>query len=259
MVWRSRRAGSIMRNCSRTTIEMERSVARIAVLVCVMVGGLFAGVWAQQEEPYPLAGKTVAVYFSRKHFTFDDHYRIPLSQFVMSDKGADISIEDLKSQTLISLGALFSSQLAVATRADSVYFLNEYPEQARAFMSAYDADTHSLAPMGTALGQTDYILVVSPFILGSYKTPSVYSRSNRIVTEQVSVKTARVRMEVFEPREGLRLRIAETCMDERNTPVGEILFQFHMQNSQTGTYLSRLFSLAVGYLNAGSGGNCVHE
>ncbi len=232
------------------------SSLRAIILLAILGLGLSTGLFSQNDSPFPLRGKTVAVYISRKGFTFDDHYRIPLSQFIMADQGREIDIEDLKSQTLISLGALFTSQLAAATQAKSAYFLNASPDSARAFMGAYNADSNQLGGLGTALGSTDYILVINPLILGSYKTSSVYSQSNRIITRQVFKKTARVRMELFEPREGLRMRVTETCVDERNMPKGAPLFEFHMQNSQTGNFLARLFSSAVNSLNEGSTGNC---
>jgi hypothetical protein len=234
---------------------MPSPIRAIFLLVFLSLG-LVPQLGAQNDSPFPLRGKTVAVYLSRKGFQFDEHYRIPLSQFILADQGREIDIEDLKSQTLISLGALFSAQLAAATQAQSVYFLNAAPDSARAFMEGYDADSNRLAPLGNALGATDYILVVNPLILGSYKTSSVYSQSNRIVTRQVYKKTARVRMELFDPREGLRLRVSETCVDERAMPKGELLFEFHMKNSQTGNFLARLFSAAVTSLNEGSRGNC---
>lgn len=227
-------------------------MARFLLSFCLLIS--WGTLHAQADSP--LQGKKVGVYFSRKNFDFDDHYRIPLSQFVMADKGTEISIEDLKSQTLISLGSLFSAQLKGAVAADSVFFLNESPDLARAFMRAYDADTHRLAPIQELSSSIDYILVVNPLILGSYKTSSVYTRSNRLITEQVSVKTARVRIELFDPRTGLLHHISEACMDERFTTVPQMLFEFHMQNSQTGTFLSKLFSLAVMHLNLGVQSNC---
>jgi hypothetical protein len=232
------------------------SPLRALLLLALITLGMASVLSAQNDSPFPLSGKTVAVYFSRKGFNFDDHYRIPLSQFVLADQGREIDIEDLKSQTLVSLGALFSAQLAQATQAKQVYFLNASPDSARSFMEAYDVDSNRLTAMGAALGETDYILVVNPLLLGSYKTSSVYSRSNRIITQQVFKKTARARMELFDPRDGSRMRVTETCVDERAMPKTDLLFEFHMKNSQTGNFLARLFSVAVTHLNEGSAGNC---
>ena len=208
------------------------------------------------DYPYPLKGKTVAVYFSKKQFTFDDNYRIPLSQFIRSDQGSKAEIEDLKLQTLISLGTLFSAQLGKASGADSVYFLNEFPEKARAFIKNYSSETHQLEAIPSDFPKTDFILVVNPLMLGSYKTSAVFTRSNRIVTEQVVVKTARMRMELYDPRRGLLQHIHKACMDERKTSVPERLFEFHMQHSRTGDFLGKLFSLAVLHMNQGVDGNC---
>jgi hypothetical protein len=214
---------------------------------------------AQSREEYPLKGKRVAVYFSKKHFNFDDNYRIPLSQFIKSDQGDKAEIEDIKLQTLVALGTLFSHQLKAATQADSVFFLNEFPQLASAFIGKYGSDDHALEALGSAFDSVDYVLVVNPFILGSYKTSSVYSRSNRIITEQVVVKTGRIRMELFEPQSGARRHVFESCIDERKTPVKEILFEFHMEASRTGQFLAKLFSLAVQNMNTGVENNCEHN
>jgi hypothetical protein len=230
---------------------MPFSLRFIILLACWGLG--FAGALRAQGEPtYPLRGKTVAVYLSRKGFQFDDHYRIPLSQFVMADQGREMDIEDLKSQTLISLGALFSQQLAQATQAKAVYFLNAAPDSAHAFMEHFDADSNQLSGMGNALGATDYILVVNPLTLSSYLTSAVYSQSNRIISRQVYKKKAVVRLALFEPRAGLRTHVTETRLDERAMPKTAPLFEFHMKNSQTGNFLSRLFSAAVTALNEGA-------
>jgi hypothetical protein len=216
-----------------------------------------ASLMAQDNQAaFPLRGKRVAVYFSKKHFSFDDNYRIPLSQFIKSDEGGDTEIDNIKLQTLVALGTLFSNQLKVPTEADSVYFLNEFPDLASAFMEHYSSDDHTLAASGKAFAGTDYILVVSPFILGSYKTASVYSHSNRIITEQVVIKTARVRIELFAPQSGERMHVYESCIDDRKTPFKNICFEFHMQSSRTGAFLAKLFSHAVQNMNAGISDSC---
>ncbi|MBP8073761.1 MAG: hypothetical protein KAY96_03300 [Bacteroidia bacterium] len=225
-------------------------------LVWALVLGPWTPIYAQAGEAFPLKGKRVAVYFSKKHFTFDDNYRIPLSQFIKSDQGENAEIEDIKLQTLVALGTLFAQQLKKPSAADSTYFLNEFPELASSFIGAYNSDDHSLEPLGDIFSGTDYIMVLNPFILGSYKTSSVYSRSNRIITEQVVVKTARIRMELFDARTGARRFVFESCIDDRKTAVKDIAFEFHMQSSRTGRFLAKLFTLAVQNMNQGVQNNC---
>lgn len=209
-----------------------------------------------QNEQFPLKGKHVAVYFSKKQFTFDDNYRIPLSQFILTDEGRDAEIEDIKVQTLIALGSMFSQQLKTPTEADSIYFLNEQPKLGNEFIQHYNSDSHELEPLGSAFESIDYVLVINPFILGSYKTSSVYSRSNRIITEQVVVKTARLQFDLYNPKTGALKYQFETCVDDRKTKVEKLFFEFHMEYSITGRFLSKLFSAAVEHLNTGKGFSC---
>lgn len=221
----------------------------------LLVAGLFSVANAQSLQ-LPLKGKRVAVYFSSRQFDFDDSYRIPLSQFIKSDEGHTAEIEDIKRQTLIALGRLFSEQLKAPTQADSVYFLNENPAMGKAFMEQYDSDEGILEPLGPAFAGTDLILIVNPLNLASYKTSSVYSRSNQIITDQITVKTARMSLDVFSPATGQRITLAETCMDERKTKVTANYFDLHMKSSKTGQFLGRLFTLAVQNLNEGKASNC---
>ena len=175
-----------MKSLFRTIIETPRAACLGWVLSIL---GMTHSIPCVAQPLDDLSGKKLAVYFTRKHFDFDEHYRIPLSQFVMADKGKEISIEDLKSQTLISLGSLFSSQLQSIIGADTVYFMNAQPSMAKAFMASYDLDSHRMAPIPQLAPGADYVLVINPMVLGSYKTSTVFSRSNRLVTEQLNVKT----------------------------------------------------------------------
>ena len=232
---------------------MNFSFARWAVLLVLVY---FPQIFLAQANTYPLKGKSVAVYFSKKQFNFDNNYRIPLSQFIKSDEGKDAEIEDIKIQTLIALGSLFSKQLAAPTQADSIYFLNENPALGSEFIKQYDSDNHELLPLDASFSHIDYVLVINPFVLGSYKTSSVYSRSNRIITEQIIVKTARIRFELFDPATGDRREVFETCVDDRKTKVDESYFEFHMEYSITGRFLAKLFSAAVDNMNSGIQNSC---
>lgn len=224
------------------------------LMICI-----FGPAFSQVDSLMPLKGKTVAVYFSKRQFTFDNNYRIPLSQFIRSDMGHEAAIEDIKTQTLISLGALFSSQLAACTEADSVFFLNENPDLARPFIQGYDAYEHSLSPLGESFADIDYVMVMNPLILGSYTTSAVFTRSNRLITERIINKTARVHLELFDTKGAGLLTAVDACFDERKTPVPQQYFEFHMEHSITGTFLARLFSLAVFHMNYGLESNCEVE
>ena len=227
------------------------------ISICIFILASCQVLRAQDAQgEYPLRHKRIAVYFSKKHFTFDDNYRIPLSQFIKSDEGKEAEIENIKLQTLVALGTLYSVQMKQPCEADSVYFLNEFPDLASVFQDHYSSDEHTMTPLGIKFKGTDYVMVLSPFVLGSYKTSSVYTRSNRIITEQIVVKTARVRIELFDPSTGQRMHVYETCIDDRKTAVKNLCFDFHMQYSRTGQFLAKLFSLAIQNMNAGMASNC---
>lgn len=184
----------------------------------------------------------MAVFFSRKHFTFSDHYLLPLSQFIRSGEDKQADVEDIRQQTLIQLAEDFCSQAPRQLGADSVYFLNAFPALAQNFVSHYSSDARSLAAMGEAFQGTDLILVVNPLTLGGYQTSSVYARSNRIITEKVMVKTAHIEIYLYDPRTGNVLQTYSQCFDERKDKVAQPVYDFHNGESPMGLFFAGLFS-----------------
>lgn len=207
-------------------------------------------------EEYPLRGSVIGVYLSAKAFTFDDNYNLLLTQFVSQADPDTVGPDQLKPRTLVALGKLFSAQLAEAVGADSVYFLNENPVAAQAFLNAYAPEEHKLRPPGAAMGETDYVMVINPFVLGSYKTTQMYSHSNRILTEQVIRRTARLRFEVWDVTDGQQRFVSEVCLDENQKANPEVRFDFMNSDSPTGAFLARVFGLGMEQLNHGVTGNC---
>lgn len=197
---------------------------------------------AQASDTSPYAGKTIAIFFSLKHFTFSDDYLLPLSQFIKAEEGKEANVEDIRQQTLIILAEQFCQQAASVLGADSVYFLSGQPQMAQSFMEHYRSSDQTLMPMGESLAGTDLVWVIDPLALGGYQTSSVYARSNRIITEKVIVKTARVESYWFEPRSGAMVSQAIHCFDERKNRVANPHFQFNNQESPMGFFFAGLFS-----------------
>lgn len=228
---------------------------RIILLLCLWMGGIFASGFATS----PLEGKVVAVYVSKKQFSYDENYNHLLSQFIKQDQGEETIVEDIKLESLVAMGRLFSEQLASATGADSCFFLNGNPELARSFIQKYTSEASQLAPLGGAFSGIDYVLVVNPLELTSYKASSVFTRSNRLVTVRDLVKTGRINLDLFDPSTGKLTASHQACMDERKTKVPEKYFSFYNSRSKTGKFISQLFSLVVYQMNAGLPGNCGEE
>jgi hypothetical protein len=212
---------------------------------------------AQSPQPQtPFAGKTIAVFFSLKHFSFSDHYLLPLSQFIKTEEGKEATVEDIRQQTLIILAEQFCQQAAAVLGADSVYFLSAQPELAQAFMQQYEPSEATLSPLGQAFAGTDFIWVIDPLTLGGYQTSSVYTRSNRIITEKVVVKTARVESYWFNPATGALTQQYISCFDERKNRVAAPYFQFNNQESPVGFFFASLFSRVADQVTGKGEGNC---
>lgn len=201
-------------------------------------------------------GKTVAVYFSKKYFTFPEDYRFMVPAFILSDQGKDTPLEDLRQQTLISLGRMFAEQLASVTGADSAWFLNEDPAKASQFMQRYDADSSTLEPMPARLPGADLILVINPLTLGGYKRNIVYVRSDRVITEKEYEKTAKARFILFDPASGRPVASTHICFDSFNDKVDQPRFDFRSASSPLGKFLSQLFTLGILQLQGGIPTTC---
>ena len=211
---------------------------------------------AQEPEDFSMKGKSVGVYFTRKHFSYDDSYLIPLSQFIKSDQGVSTTVEDIEMQALVSIGRLFVEQADSFLDADSIFFLNENPVYAKIFMNHYNSNDHFLRRTDSLRG-ADLIAVVNPFVLGSTKSTTVYTQSNKIITEPVNVKNGRIRVEFFEPATGYLVGVFEACLDEGNLPRTKVFFNFRNNESPTGRFIAGLFSVLVTNINEKRKSNCV--
>lgn len=229
---------------------------RLFLSFCILISGFSAPLLGQALSKNPLADKAVAVYVSKKQFSYGEHYNHLLSQFIKKDQGDDVMVDDIKLQSLVALGRLFAEQLPEAAKTRSCFFLNAKPELARAFIKQYVPEESKLAPLGASFANLDYILVVNPIVLSTYKSASVYTRSNRLITTYDMVKTGRIKFELYDPKTGQLVRSHNTCMDERGTKVPENYFSFYNADSKTGKFLSRMFSLGVYHLNQGIADAC---
>ena len=229
---------------------------RFVLMPLLMLTGLLVS-WENCAAQVPdFSNKRIAIYFSMKNFRFDDSYFMALSQFVKANEGKDKVVERLKTETLVILATHLTRQLKEVSGADSVYFLNEFPNEAGTFMQAYSQSENSLSPIQLGLEGTDFVLVINPMILGSYKTSSVFVRSNRIYTDQIAIKTARMALDIFHPASGLRLVSTDVCLDENKTRIPEKIFDFKNADSPTGTFLAKLFSQGYYQLKEGIQSNC---
>ena len=233
----------------------SRLLQRSALLVLLFAMG-FAGLKAQGGPVLPLKGKTAAVYFSKKHFSYNRYFYHDLSQFIKTHAGEKTQIQDAKLQSIIAFGGLFSEQLAEAASADSVFFLNAYPDLARTFIRSYKADDRTLSALGNAMPGVDFIIVVNPLNLVMKKVPAVLAKSNRLETTYDMVKTGRISLDLIDPRSGSIVGSYTVCLDEHKTRIPQNLFTFYPEESRMGAFLGELFSTLVHYMNLGEPGNC---
>jgi len=212
-----------------------------------------------QAQSHPLADKTVAVYFSKKGYTYGQPYHHYLSQFVNRAADTKVLIDDLKTQSLVAIGTHLSSQLAEASGAKEAFFLNERPQLAKAFVGAYSSESHQLEANPTAFQGVDLVMVINPFTLYSERVPVVLTRSNRLITTFDRFKVARLNIELWDPSTGKLIKTQETCIREGRTDKSELQFDFQSETSKTGKFLSAVFSIAVQSLSNDSPSNCPQE
>lgn len=229
---------------------------QLFILLLFFVSGLLSA--QAQPKPQLLRGKRVAVYLTKKQFNYDDTYLLDLSQFILTHRGEDAVVDNVKLEALIALGELIPNQLEDSLGADSAYFLNEKPELAREFLEHYDMAMGSLTPLGKGFADTDLILVVSPLVLGHYTVSEVYVRSNRIINEPKRVRTGRLALHFYRPGDGRLVSEFNTCVDmKKENPPQK--FDFHNKKSSTGAFLAHLFSKAFDQVEKGQKEGCEQE
>lgn len=228
---------------------------RISLLFSLVLVCCFGPVFAQGPV-LPMKDQRVAVYFSKKHFSYNQYFYHDVAQFIKTDAGRDVTIEDSKLQAIIALGALFSDQLAEPTEAKATFFLNGRPDLAREFIRNYQADAKTLSPLPKVAKEVDRILVVNPLELVMKRVPAVLTRSNRLVTTHDLVKTGRVRLDLLDPASGKLVSSTTVCVNDRETFIPNEMFRFYPEESRMGEFLGKLFALAVTNLNLGESGNC---
>ena len=197
------------------------------------------GAYAQLDL---LKGKKVAVYFSKRQFSFDEEFNTALSQLLIKKNGPGYIIKDLKLETLVLMGERSTSSLATIAEVDSSWFLNGDPEAAKMFINAFNADAQTLSPLSGPFAGTDYVLVVSGVTLGHYKTSSVFVKSNRILTESIQHSSGRVNVQLFYAKNGMLVFSGESCLDEKDIDSREAGVDLFCEISPAGRFLSALIT-----------------
>ena len=223
------------------------------ILLLFLVNGLLYG--QSQAKTEFLKGKQVAVYLSKKQFSYDDTYLLDLSQFILSHRGEDAVVDNIKLEALIALGELIPMQLEDSLGVDSAYFMNEKPDLTQEFLDHYDMAMSSLSPLSNGFEDTDLILVISPLVFGHYTKSEVYVRSNRIINEPKRVRTGRLTLNFYRPEDGKLVSTINTCID-MSKQNSILKFNFHNKKSPTGNFIARLFSKAFDQIEKGQKEGC---
>ncbi len=202
-----------------------------------------------------LAGKRIGLYISSKAVTYGQDYYLPIAQFVTREDDAAWSGK-LKSEFLITMGWLLSEQLQPLAQADTVYFLNADLALGRAMQEAIQEESGRFVP-GEALRESlDMVVILDEFALNIRNHRSVYIRSNRMITENIPIKTLRGSLSVIDLSAPGQPASTSFCLDDQTTPAPAAHFDFHAATSPMGRFLSKGFSLWWQLLAAGEAGNC---
>ncbi len=189
-----------------------------------------------------LSGKKIGIYLSKKQFNFNENYNTPLTQLLQAGGKEAKNIEDLKSEVLVILGEEIEKQCKQNLGLDSAWFVNANPEAARKVVSQLSGTLAKLDLHQPEFSGTDFIVIVGEIELGHYKTSAIYSRSNRILTEQILNRSGRVSIKVFKTQDGSLFYEGSSCLTENDLPKRERLFSFYNESSAVGDFLGTLFS-----------------
>ncbi|MFK7925702.1 MAG: hypothetical protein AB8H47_27385 [Bacteroidia bacterium] len=201
------------------------------------------GLSAKSENLMPsLQGKSVGVYVSSKGFTFDQGLDMQVTQFLTI--GEDRSyVGRLKPELMIRLGWLLTEQIQALGQTDTVHFLNADPPRGFAFREIYDVENNRIQKTEVeALKDIDYVLVINEFDLAYRFHRSSFIRSNRMVTERITVKTTSLSLTTFSLGKSQQGSTIQVCYDDQKSEKPPRHFDFYQQKSPMGRYIGFVFS-----------------
>ncbi len=201
----------------------------------------------------------IGVYISSRAVSYDEKFYLPIAQFVTQDDDAAWNGR-LKSEFLIRMGWMFTEQLQPLVVADTVYFMNADLPMGRTMQEAYNPDLHTLNRNADALRNLDFVLVLDEFDMATRNHRSVYIRSNRMITEDIPIKTASFRVSMFDMSNQQKSIDTQVCLDDMNTPNPTYWhFDFFRSTSGMGKFLSKVFSTWWDLMLAGERSSCQEE
>jgi len=201
------------------------------------------GASAKSESLMPsLKGKRVGVYVSSKGFSFDEALDMQVTQFLTI--GEDRSyVGRLKPELMIRLGWLLTEQIQQLAQTDTVHFLNADPPRGFAFREIYDVENNRVQKtLPESLNDLDYVLVINEFELAYRFHRSSYVRSNRMITERITVKTTSLSLTTFALGKAQQGSTIQVCYDAQKNSKPPKHFDFYHEKSPMGRYLGFVYS-----------------
>lgn len=203
-----------------------------------------------------LTGKNIGVYFSSRAVSYEQEFYLPIAQFVTQDDEAAWNGR-LKSEFLIRMGWMLTEQLQETANADSVYFMNADMPMGRAMQEGYQAEDGILDRSKEELELLDFVLVLDEFDMDTRIHRSVFIRSNKMVSENIPIKTASFRMRMFDMNNEELVLSTRVCIDDQNTAgPANWHFDFFRTTSGMGKFLSKVFSTWWELMLTGENSNC---
>lgn len=186
--------------------------------------------------------KKIGVYISSRAVTYGQDYYIPIAQFVTQEDDAAWNGR-LKSEFLIRMGWMLTEQLQGLSDADTVYFMNADLPMGKAMQESYDPILGTIDARNERLQDLDFIVVLDEFDMTMRIHRSVYIRSNRMVSENIPIKTGSFQMTLFDLSNPDLVLNTRVCLDDQKTPKPSSWhFDMLKDSSAMGKFLSKVFS-----------------
>lgn len=172
-------------------------------------------------QPSRLEGQEVAVYFSKKNFSYSAGYHKLLAHYIQQQDSLNLRAEELKLAASIRLGNDFVQFLNARAGTDSAYFVNARPELGEAFIRSYDGNRLYFSGLRRYMPQsTGLILIIDPLTFRSESRQQVASFSNKIFTFNRITRTGQLTLKLFDAQSGdlLRQIEASTALHPKQGP-----------------------------------------
>lgn len=177
------------------------------------------GYGQQGNKNLSLKHKRVGIYLSSRNFSFTPFYYKSFSHFIQKDDSTNLSEENIKRGAAVQLGVYTAQVLNQYLETDSSYFINGYPNIAKAFIESSQNGKINFGQLRqTLLPRTDYIISIKKMNFRHEERQSLVGFSKSLYMEKRMVRIVDMDWDIYDIDKGLKIASLQVNFDEDLAP-----------------------------------------